>query len=128
MTNVEILMTKECRMTKPEAAKPELFSWNLCSPSPRPSPPGRGRTISSFREERIFSSVGKGSPISEFFQRGHWGFPLLGERVRMRARLVADSIDTTVPSRAPVVLVIRHSDFFRHLDFAIRHFQSRIRL
>ena len=39
------------------AAKAKRFSWNLRSPSPRPSPPGRGR---------ICSSAGKDSTITEF--------------------------------------------------------------
>ena len=52
--------------------------WNLRSPSPLPSPPGRGRTV---------SSAGNSSPVSEFSWRAYWWFPLLGERVRVRANL-----------------------------------------
>ena len=44
--------------------------------------------------ERTFSSVGIGSPVSDFFRRGHWWFPLLGERVKMRASVICDCMDT----------------------------------
>ena len=69
----------------PGGFKPEPFSRHLRSPSPRPSPPGRGRTI---------SSAGIGSPFRDFSRRAHWGFPLLGERVRVRASVASDCMDT----------------------------------
>jgi hypothetical protein len=48
---------------------------------------------------RSFSSVGQGPLASDFSQRGdHW-FPLLGERVRVRASLVANCI--VPPKHAP---------------------------
>jgi len=55
---------------------PERFSGRRRSPSPRPSPPGRGR---SFRAPRI------SSPSRDSSQRGRREFPLLGERARVRA-------------------------------------------
>ena len=66
--------------------QPEQFSWNSTSPSPRPSPPRRGRT---------FSSAGKGSQFSKFFRRDYWQFPLLGERARVRASVISDSMDSS---------------------------------
>ena len=35
-----------------------------------------------------------GSPFSEFFQRGHWRFPLLGQRGSVRASVTSDCMDT----------------------------------
>ena len=73
--------------------KPEQFSLNPHSPSPHPSPPERGRT---------FSSAGKSSPFREFFRRGHWLFPLLGERGReRRALLLTEWIRVKVPPPLP---------------------------
>ena len=56
-------------------AKVEQSTWNSRSLSPRPSPPGRGR---------IFSSAGECSTVGDSSRRGHWWFPLLGERARVR--------------------------------------------
>jgi len=51
------------------------------SPSPLPSPPGRGGSFRALAED---------STASDFFQRGQRRFPLLGERVRVRADLLLD--------------------------------------
>src|SRR5437667_3500331 len=57
-------------------SKPYRFSWNLRSPSPLPSPPGRGRR---------FSSAGECSPFSDFPGTAIAASPLLGKRARVRA-------------------------------------------
>src|SRR2546427_5974359 len=62
----------------------ELFSGMKRSPSPLPSPPGRGR---------ILPAVGKCSLFSDSFQRGRNEFPLLGERERVRAVHVLNCMD-----------------------------------
>ena len=71
-----------------EPTKPEKFSLKPHSPSPQPSPPGRGRT---------FSSAGKSSAFSVSYRRGHRRFPLLGERARVRASVVSDCPDAVKP-------------------------------
>src|SRR5207247_6304925 len=63
--------------------EPYRFSWNSRSPSPQPSPPRRGRR---------FSSAGEYSLFNDFPNTAHCWFPLLGERVRVRASLTSDGI------------------------------------
>ena len=56
--------------------QPKQFSIERSSPSPRPSPPGRGRR---------FQALGISSAFGASSQRGKGEFPLLGERERVRA-------------------------------------------
>src|SRR5579863_1953989 len=63
----------------------ESFSGKKHSPSPRPSPPRRGRPI---------SVAGAALPTGNSFQFGTSLSPLQGERVRVRARQYSDSIVT----------------------------------
>jgi hypothetical protein len=65
--------------------KPKLFSWTKRSPSPRPSPPGRGRT---------FSSAGECSPVSDSCGTDDCCSLSPGERVRVRAGVDLHCIDT----------------------------------
>ncbi len=74
--------------------EPELFSKRKRPPSPRPSPPRRGRA---------FSTAAENSPFGDYFQSGR-SCPLsLGERDRVRARQCSDCIvmDKSVGLLAP---------------------------
>ena len=66
--------------------QPKQFSIERSSPSPRPSPPGRGRR---FRALGISSAFGASS------QRGKGEFPLLGERDRVRAVQFSGGLEST---------------------------------
>ena len=48
------------------------------------------------RRERIFSSAGEESPIKAFFRHCNWRFPLLGERVKVRASLDSNCMSTVL--------------------------------
>jgi hypothetical protein len=72
----------------PRGEREKIRALGVAHPTavhPGPLPPGRARR---------FSSAGECSPFSDFSQHRHRWFPLLGERVRVRASLVFECIIT----------------------------------
>ena len=79
----------------------ELFSRNSRPPSPRPSPPMRGRT---------FSSAGQGSPASDFSQCCHWCFPA------HEARSGGHPACRRAGASSPAVMPCQNSELSTHRD------------
>src|SRR6266478_606712 len=67
------------------SSKPYPCSEKKRSPSPRPSPPGRGRSYCLSLEHSL-----NGDPCG----RRQWVLPLLGERAGVRASLISYCINT----------------------------------